>query len=286
MSGPRHSALYQGTISHARRGPTGHAFGYALYMLYLDLDELPGLAGARGPLRRGRLGLLSFERSDYLGDPSRDLAGEVRDRVERELGFRPEGPVRLLTHVRSLGYVFNPVSFYFCHGAGGELEAIVAEITNTPWNERHAYVLRAGAAGAASAFPKAFHVSPFLPMAQRYRWSFTAPGEALAVEMLSYDEGGEAFRAQLSLRRRPWSSGALWRAALLQPLMAWKVHLAIYLQALRLWWKGAPFHPHPAPARRAGQVAAPPGGRPGEPRSANPEAPAVPSRGPASEVSP
>jgi len=245
MSSVPASAVYHGTLSHARRGRVAHAFGYRLHMLYLDLDELPRLLAGPGPLRHGRFGLLSFRRADYLGDPARGLADEVRDRVERELGFRPAGPVRLLTQVRCLGYVFNPVSFYFCHGAEGRLEAVVAEITNTPWGERHAYVLRAGPGGARAEFAKAFHVSPFFGMDHRYRWSFTAPGDRLEVEMVNTEGGSEVFRARLALARRPWSAGALWRAALLSPLMTWKVHLAIYLHALLLWWKGAAFHPHP-----------------------------------------
>jgi hypothetical protein len=239
------SAIYAGTVTHARRGPRPHGFRYRLYMLYLDLAELPGLLAASGPLRPGRLGLLSFERADYLRGAA-DLAEEARRRVERALGFRPAGPVRLLTHVRSLGHVFNPVSFYFCFGADGTApEAVVAEITNTPWNERHAYVLRASGAGATAAFDKGFHVSPFFGMDQGYRWSIGAPGPSLAVEMASDEGGREVFRARLDLRRRPWSAGGLWRAALGMPLMAWKVHAAIYWQALRLWAKGEPIHLHP-----------------------------------------
>jgi DUF1365 family protein len=231
----RASAIYSGVVSHARRGARAHAFSYRMYMLYLDLDELPGLS------------LRSFRRSDYLGDPSRDLADEVRDRVEGALGFRPAGPVRLLTHVRSLGYVFNPVSFYYCFDAGGErLRAVVAEITNTPWGERHAYVLPAGPDGAVSTFDKAFHVSPFYPMEQTYDWRLGAPGERLEVEMVNLEKGLEVFRAGLAMRRRAFSAAGLRRAALLQPFMAWKVHAAIYWQALRLWVKGIPFHVHPA----------------------------------------
>jgi DUF1365 family protein len=229
------SAIYSGTVSHARRVPRAHAFSYRTYMVYLDLDELP------------RLGIRSFVRSDFLGDPARDLATEVRDRVEDALAFRPDGPVRLLTNLRSLGYVFNPVSFYFCFDAGGErLRAVVAEITNTPWKERHAYVLRAGADGASAAFDKRFHVSPFFPMEQTYEWRLGVPGERLRVEMVNREDGLEVFRAGLSMSRREWSPGALRRAAWLQPLMAWKVHAAIYWQALRLWAKGIPFHVHPA----------------------------------------
>ncbi len=217
----RESAIYLGRLTHARRAPRKHGFGYRLYLLYLDLDELPALLAAPGPLRAGRFGLLSFDRRDYLGGAG-DLAAAARDRVQAALGFRPSGPVRLLTHVRALGYVFNPVSFYYCFAADGRsLEAIVAEITNTPWGERHAYVVRAGPGGAVQAFAKEFHVSPFLGMAQSYRWTFGVPGEALRVEMRNEENGRELFRAVLALRRRSWSAGALWRTALAMPLMAW-----------------------------------------------------------------
>ena len=250
------SAIYAGRVTHARRrsgGSKPHAFAYRLYMLYLDLDELPSLLAAPGPLRAGRFGLLSFARQDYLaGAPS--LAESARDRVERELGFRPAGPVRVLTHVRSLGYAFNPVSFYYCFAAdGATLEAVVAEITNTPWKERHAYVLRATKGGAVASFEKRFHVSPFLPMEQRYRWAIGEPGEALRVEMVNEQGGEEVFRARLDLARAPLGAAALRRAALLSPLMAWKVHAAIYWQALRLWAKGTPFHAHPKKRAAAAQ---------------------------------
>ena len=247
----RESAIYVGRLTHARRGPRRHAFGYRVYLLYLDLDELPALLASPGPLRAGRLGLLCFDRRDYLGGAG-DLAEAARDRVQAALGFRPAGPVRLLTHARSLGYVFNPVSFYYCFAADGRsLEAIVGEITNTPWGERHAYVVPAGPDGAVQAFAKEFHVSPFLGMDQRYRWTFGVPGEELRVEMRNEEADREVFCAVLALHRRVWSAGALWRVALTLPLMAWKVHAAIYWQALLLWVKRTPFHPHPGPARIA-----------------------------------
>ncbi len=241
----RASAVYEGTLAHARHGPRRHGFSYRVYLLYLDVEELPALLAGAGPLRAGRFGLLSFARQDYLAGAD-DLAAAAKDRVEAALGFRPAGPVRLLAHVRSLGYVFNPVSFYYCFAADGRtLQAIVAEITNTPWGERHTYVVRAGPDGAADAFAKTFHVSPFFGMDQRYRWSFGVPGEALRVEMRNEEGGREVFRAVLALRRRAWSPAALWRTALRLPLMAWKVHAAIYLQALLLWVKRTPFHPNP-----------------------------------------
>lgn len=242
----RESAVYEGTLSHVRRSPRAHAFAYGVYLLYIDLGELPELLAGSGPLSEGRFGILSFDRSDYLGGAA-DLAAAARARVAAALGSAPAGPVRLLTQVRSFGYVFNPVSFYYCFAPDGRsLEAVVAEITNTPWGERHAYVVRAGAGGARAEFAKAFHVSPFFPMAQHYQWSLDVPGDRLAVEMRNEEDGREVFRARLALRRRPWTSAALWRAATLQPLMAWKVHAAIYWQALRLWAKRVPFHAHPA----------------------------------------
>jgi len=239
------SAIYEGRLTHARRGPRRHRFGYRLHMLYLDLEEVD----TRLPLsilRRGRFGWLSFCRADYLGHPATPLRTAVLDRVEAALGIRPDGPVRLLTQVRSLGYVFNPVSFYYCFaGDGKTLEAIVAEITNTPWQERHAYVLRAGPGAVRAAFPKAFHVSPFFDMAQHYRWLLTTPAEDLTVTMVNEAGGRDVFSATLALRRRELSRAGLWRLALTQPLMAWRVHLGIYVQAFRLWRKRTPYFEHP-----------------------------------------
>jgi DUF1365 family protein len=262
VSPARESAIYSGRVWHRRRGQPAHAFSYRVTMLYLDLAELPTLLAPGGagpaPFRAGRLGVLSFDRHDYLAGPA-SLADAARDRVQAALGFRPAGPVRLLTHVRSLGYVFNPVTFYYLFAADGRtLEAVVAEITSTPWKERHAYVIRAGPEGVQGDFDKAFHVSPFFPMAQRYRWALTVPGAALLVTMANEQAGAEVFSARLALERRPWSTASLWRAALLDPLMPWRVHAAIYWEALRLWWKRAPFFVHPTqppegPAHRPAQ---------------------------------
>jgi DUF1365 family protein len=242
------SAIYRGRLAHARHTPRPHAFTYDVWLLYLELDQLPELLARSGPLRAGRFAFLSFRREDYLAGRG-DLAEAARARVEAVLGFRPAGPVRLLTQVRSLGRTFNPVSFYYCFGDDGRsLQAVVAEVTNTPWGERHAYVVPAGEDGVEATVKKAFHVSPFFGLDQDYAWRLSPPGERLVVEMRNHEGGGEVFRARLDLRREPWSAAALWRAALGQPLMAWRVAAAIYWQALRLWLKRTPFHPHPASA--------------------------------------
>ncbi len=241
------SRLYEGRVMHSRSAPRTHRFAYRVHLFYLDLDELDRLP-LRAPLwSRVRFGLLSFRREDYLGDPRRPLAGEVKDLVAARLGRRPRGPVRLLTQVRFLGSVFNPVSFYYCFAEDGRtLEALVAEITNTPWRERHAYVLDAGPCGARAEFDKEFHVSPFFPMTQRYRWSASAPGRCLTVRMTNHENGEQVFEARLGLVGRALTNRAVLGAALRQPFGSWRVLLAIWWQALLLWRKRTPFFQHPA----------------------------------------
>ncbi len=246
------SAIYEGSLTHVRREAPARAFRVPLYMLYLDLDELAALPrtlrpvlGVEGP------GLCSFRRVDYRGDAGRPLKDVVLDDVERALGARPDGAVRLLTHVRTLGRAFNPVSFYYCFAKGGELRAVVAEITNTPWGERHAYVVPASDGGATASFPKAFHVSPFLPMDQQYEWRLPAPGRQLVVEMANTRSGEEVFRARLALVARPLTRVGLLGRLVAAPFMSLRVLAAIYLQALRLWLARAPLYPHPKTRLRA-----------------------------------
>ncbi len=251
------SAIYEGLVRHERVGPRRHAFGYRLFLLYIDLEELPRLFRGRWLWSAARPNLVWFRREDYLGPHDRPLREAVLDRVERELGRRPTGAVRVLTHLRTFGYVFNPVTFYFCHGADGALEALVAEITNTPWRERHAYVLDARAAGRSASegssegtdlrwrFAKAFHVSPFLAMEQEYEWRLRISDRHIEVEMANFEAGVESFHAALSCARRPISGPALARALIVHPFLTLRVHAAIYWQAARLWAKRTPFHEHP-----------------------------------------
>lgn len=254
MKRPLESAIYEGRVAHRRTGPREHAFAYRLYFLYLDLDELDRVFDGRALWSVERPNVVSFRRGDLLGDPASPLREAVLDRVEAELGRRPRGAVRVLTQARTFGYVFNPVSFYFVHGESRELEAIVAEITNTPWGERHAYVLDARTARRTGdgpderlgwRFDKCFHVSPFFDMDHVYEWSFSGVGERLEVHMASLVRDEVVFTAGFVGERREITGSNLARMLVRHPLLTFRVHLAIYWQAVRLRLKRTPFFVHP-----------------------------------------
>ncbi|HZV74004.1 MAG TPA: DUF1365 domain-containing protein [Conexibacter sp.] len=253
----RHSAIYEGVVTHRRRTPVEHAFRMRLFLMYLDLGELPHLFDGHPLWSARRPALARFRRDDFLGDPLIPLDAAVRDLVEERLGFRPAGPVRMLAHLRYLGHCFNPVAFYWCFAQDGErVEAVVAEVTSTPWGERHAYVA-AGPGNAEhvleSRHEKALHVSPFMAMGMEYRWRVATPGERLAVTIESRDADGRlVFDAHLALRRRTITRAALTRVLARHPAMTLRVLGGIYGQALRLRLKGARWHARPAvPAARA-----------------------------------
>jgi len=220
-------------------------------MMYLDLAELPGLFRKRWLWSASGPAVAWFRRQDHLGDPSRPLDECVRDLVERDLGVRPAGPIRLLTHLRYFGHCFNPVSFYYCYDRDDRMvECVVAEVNNTPWGERHCYVLPANRArriGPVShhRLAKEFHVSPFLPMDMEYRWRFADPDQALLVHMQNRRDDRRVFDATLSLARREIGGARLAWVLLRYPFATMAVIVRIHWQALRLWMKGAEFHPHP-----------------------------------------
>ena len=242
------SALYEGTLRHRRLSPVPHEFEYPVTLAWLDTSELDRVFRGRWFWSTTRPAAAWFRRADFLGDASVPLDRAVRDHVERELGWRPDGPIRLLTQLRTFGHSFNPVTFYYCYGAQGRaVEAVVAEITNTPWSERHAYAMRRPPNGKLRfRFDKRFHVSPFMPMDQGYDWRFSEPGPRLAVHMANLRCGERVFDATLRLRRREIGTASLAATLARYPFASLRVLAAIFWQALRLWAKGAPFHPHPA----------------------------------------
>jgi uncharacterized protein len=243
------SRIYKGWVRHRRLAPRPHRFRYRMFMLYIDLAELPHLFDGTPFWSAKRWALAWFKRGDYLGPTDVPLDQAVRDLVESRCGSRPSGPIRLLTHLRYFGYCMNPVSFYYCFDrAGGAVQTIVAEITNTPWGERHQYVLPVEASVALVnrfEFDKDFHVSPFMPMDMQYRWCFSAPEARLIVNMQNYRQGEHLFDATLALRQEPITPGALVRVLASFPLMTLRIIAAIHWQALKLWLKGTPVYGHP-----------------------------------------
>jgi DUF1365 family protein len=247
-----HSALYRGQLRHRRFAPRGHEFSYPLFMMYLDLAELDRVFARRWFWSAKRAALAYLRRDDYFGDAAIPLDEAVRRRVASETGLRPAGPIRMLTHLRLFGFNFNPVTFYYCFDrADSKVETIVAEITNTPWKERYAYVLTqkmniSKSASLRFKFAKSFHVSPFMGMDYEYDWRFSLPGERLSVHMENLAAGDKTFDATLGLERSEITGTTLAKALLTFPTMPLRVVVGIYWQALRLWLKRIPFHSHPA----------------------------------------
>lgn len=230
------SALYEGWVGHRRLRPVEHRFSHRVVMAYLDLEAVPERVGPRWLWSARRPALVGFRAADHLS------ADAARALVAQRTGARPDGPVRLLTNLRCFGHVFNPVSFSYCFDRDERLLAVVARVTNTPWGERHDYVLTARDGAIHERVDKAFHVSPFMAMDHEYELQLTAPGEELDVRIVSRREGEVQFDAALALRRRPLRARALART----PVPTLSVLGHIYANAIRLKLKGAPYHPHPA----------------------------------------
>ncbi len=253
-------SIYRGIVRHKRSTPVRNNFSYRVFLFGLDLAHIEEAMACSRLLGFERAAHSSYRRADYFGDPSLPLDQAVRDRVESETGTRPTGPIELVSQLRTFGYSFNPVSFYYCWNPDrSALQAILAEITNTPWSERHAYVLAWPELNPASTSPrklrrsqrwqfrKNFHISPFSPMEIEHDWRFAQPGNRLGVHMINRaPERGAEFAATLLMERRDFTAREVRRAILRHPCLPTKTLLGIYWQALKLWLKRAPFHSHPA----------------------------------------
>ena len=254
---PLASRVYEGWVRHRRFSPKKNVFRYRVFMMYLDLEELSQVMSLSRWWSRETWGLAVFKRKDFIGDPDTPLDCTVRDLVASRLGCRPEGPIRVLANLRYFGYYTNPLTTYYCFDKSGTaVEFIVAEVTNTPWGERHAYVLRVnGEAKFQTDFEKCFHVSPFNPMKMHYRWYSNAPSEHLSIHLENWVAGNEehgaagdgrkVMDATLMLTAEPVTEKKLNRLLIEYPLMTVKVISAIYWQALRLAIKRVPFYGHP-----------------------------------------
>ncbi len=234
-------------------GKVKNEFRYPLFMAYLDLSELPSCFDGAQFWSARRPALAWFRRSDYLGDPDVPLSDAVRELVRERTGIRPDGPIRLLTHLRYFGKSFNPVSFYYCFSDdGSQVVAVVADVTNTPWGEHHSYVLGVdhstdhGTVKLMRArFDKQLHVSPLMGMDHTYDWRLTVPGEQLLVHIQSDRKRTRVFDATLSLHRREMTPRAMRGALLRYPFLTARILARIYTHALRLKLRGAKYFPHP-----------------------------------------
>lgn len=220
-------------------------------MMLLDLSELEKIFAMSPFWSMNRPNLACFRRADYFGDPTIPLDSAIRNWVQQTTGSRPRGRIALLTHLRYFGHSFNPVSFYYCYDAdNSSVETIVAEITNTPWNERFPYILSPALDESIGSmhryrFPKEFHVSPFFPMCIDYDWRFSEPGSAIYVHMRLDQRGQKQFDASLRLTREEITAKSLAKILWIYPFMTLKVLSGIYLQAARLKWKGITVYDHP-----------------------------------------
>jgi DUF1365 family protein len=243
------SSIYVGKLRHRRFSPARHEFTYPLFMVFLDIDRLPELMRVSPFAGYNRWNWASYQERDHFGDVNLPL----RERLARDAqGHGVElsgGRIFLLTHLRYLGYNFNPVSFYYCYDGGGQLQTILAEVNNT-FGETTNYWLNPSHEQPAGGnkkyrFSKSFHVSPFMKMGQEYEWTFTPPAERLISQSKSYEDGQAIFDSTLKMERRDWSRQELHRILMRYPWMTMKVIAGIHWQALRLLLKRVPVVPHP-----------------------------------------
>lgn len=245
-----HSAIYRGYLRHRRFTPTSHAFTYPVFMMYLDLDELPEVLGLSPFWSDKKWRPARFVRVDFLGDPKLPLAQAVRQRIFDETGHWHEGPIRMLGNLRYFGFNINPICCYYCFDEDENLQTIVAEVTNTPWKERHSYVLDCDPDRRIQRiqFQKSLHVSPFNPMNMKYHWCSNQPAKVLSLNLETEHEGEIHMDATLALKRHSIDHSSLSGIVREYPWMTARVAASIYAQAFRLWLKKTPFYAHPASA--------------------------------------
>jgi DUF1365 family protein len=241
------SALYQGAVVHRRLRPKTHKLRYSIFNILFDLDELPALDRELRIFSHNRFNLFAFYDRDH-GDGKQPLRAYVEGVLNRHGFDLAGGPIRLLCMPRVLGYVFNPISVYFCYRPSGELAATLYEVNNT-FGERHSYLIPASGNTEviAQGSAKRFHVSPFLPLDLRYRFRIAAPAENVAVSVHVQDDEGLLVAASLSAKRLELTNGALSKTFLLYPLLTLKVVAGIHWEALKLWLKGVKIWTKPEP---------------------------------------
>ena len=247
--------IYQGQLRHRRFEPKQHEFAYSLFMAFLDVDRIPETMARTPWTSYNRFNWASFHEHDHFGDPSDSLRVRVKKDARAHGIDLPDGPIFLLTHLRYLGYCFNPISFYYCYDRAGELRSVLAEVNNTFGESRNYWLSQCNQQLSATSLRyrcrKDLHVSPFMQMDLDYEFVLTQPGENLVAHMNTHKRSAtsrpnhQLFDATLTLQREAWTPRNVGRALLRQPWMTAKVIGAIHWEALRLYLKNVPVFTHP-----------------------------------------
>jgi len=248
------SALYFGWVRHRRFRPVSHEFEYPIFMAFVDVRRIPDLMQVSRLASYNRWNWASFYESDHFGDPRKPLSARIEEDAARHGLQLPNGNIFLLTHLRYLGYNFNPVSFYYCFDRDEQLRLILAEVNNTFGETQNYWLSPANQVGISEKvrsykFPKTFHVSPFMGMDCRYHWTFTPPDESLVIQTNVAENSEALFDSTLRLDRQPWSARSLRHALLRFPWVTAKTIAAIHWEAAQLYFKKVPVVHHPGPGR-------------------------------------
>lgn len=268
-----HSAIYEGSVGHRRFVPKGHSFHYRVFMVYMDLQKLDQIFSKSRWWSHKYFGLAWFRRKDFFdGKDDKPLYAVVQNKVKEKTGKVLQGPIKILTNLRYFGFIMNPITCYYCFDrTGDKLEAIVAEVTNTPWRQRCHYVIDVAADHCADDpiqhfFNKEMHVSPFQPMDLFYGWQSDLPGATLAIHLNVFKKNNDSiaqhsenipiFDASLRLNRHPMTQKTMDSFLFRYPWMTLKVCGGIYWQALKLWFKKIPYYSHSAAFKKSNNTKA------------------------------
>lgn len=243
------SAIYKGVVRHRRFAPKLHRFSYPLYMLFLDLDDINSGKVFTGVLGTSWYKPIRFVEKDYLKGEPGDLESRIRSKVNKLGGDFKQGRIGMLVQARCLGLYFSPANFYFCyqHIDGQEVcRYMLAEVSNTPWNQRHYYLVDLQ---KQSPTDKAFHVSPFMDLDMAYHWKIKPPELShkrllIHIENHAYEQNEVIFDASLALQKVNVTKQNLWKTWCTLPVMTWNIVTGIYHQALKLFCKKIPFIPY------------------------------------------
>lgn len=249
---PPLSGVYQGKVTHSRLGEKRHCFTYAISLFGFDIDDIDKMSHVSRLFGQKWFNLIRFRQQDYLKNKLYSPQGEpfsLRQRIEKTVvqlgGDWDGGKVFMLSQCRCLGLYFSPINFYYCYNLDGNCKYMLAEVSNTPWNQRHYYLVPMQTEKTKSnrhITTKAFHVSPFMDLAMKYRWHLPEPQSEVHVAIDNINlQGKKVFAVNMTLHKKPENAFTLLKSWFSLPLGVIKVVSLIYWQALQLFAKRIPF---------------------------------------------